>query len=826
MRGAESSAGRANPTASESALSSPSRTAGRSLAGDGWASATSSVDLFQLLFRQRWLIIFCTTLGMTAAIGYAVRASVWYRSGSRVLISQRSAGLSDSGTGTDSVDDDVLANHMGLIRSRRIIAEALDQYGLGDLPSITSHLNDDHDAIDYVIEHIGIVRGGEGSAKKAAIMNVTFDHTDPDDAKTVLTAIMKRYESYIIAQVEDVMGQAGRMINDAKSSLEADLETAEAEHLTSLQNAPLFFQGEGSSNIYQDRFRRLSEELLELDIQKSTLQTRLDRVQNSLREIERGGDASDHLDKLALIDGESLERLGVFAGLQVSASNSAEFKAALPAKVEEARAQVTHLLALNSERQKLAAVFGENHPRIRELSGEIELVRQFVEKSREQTTPESSFGASDIKPDSLLRAYIGFIEHDLATLEERKKELHVLAKDAEAKAKELMEYELRDSVLRKRISRLEAIFDSTVVQLESINQTSGLGGYLYELLEVPRVGKKIWPKLPLSVAAGCVMGGLLGCLLALAMELQDSRFRTAGELDAATGLTNLGHVGSLATIDQGLAGLMAAESSPEAEAFRLARTMLLTDIRGERLKSIGFTSSMQGDGKSTIVANFAQSLASIGLHTVVVDADLRRPSQHRYLELENTRGMVDVLAGNLPLAQAILETKIPSLFAIPAGADAKRPAELLESSNFDRVIESLYKRFDVVLVDLPPILAVSDPAVVLPRLSGGILVVRAAKIRREQLRQSLGRLSASGVRLIGAMYNVVGTKSDFDNSGGRYGYYRDGYAQAAAGHAGATAAGKPATQAARPAVVKPVTTKHSSPKQDPRREDPQRPQAA
>ena len=105
-------------------------------------------------------------------------------------------------------------------------------------------------------------------------------------------------------------------------------------------------------------------------------------------------------------------------------------------------------------------------------------------------------------------------------------------------------------------------------------------------------------------------------------------------------------------------------------------------------------------------------------------------------------------------------------------------------------------------------------------------MVRAAKIRREQLRQSLGRLSASGVRLIGAMYNVVGTKSDFDNSGGRYGYYRDGYAQAAAGHAGATAAGKPATQAARPAVVKPVTTKHSSPKQDPRREDPQRPQAA
>ncbi|MEM9644474.1 MAG: Wzz/FepE/Etk N-terminal domain-containing protein, partial [Planctomycetota bacterium] len=494
---------------------------------------SDAVNLTQMINRQRWLVILIASCGLAAGVIYALHSQVWFQSQAKILVAQRSAGLNNNGTGTDQVDEDVLANHMGLIRSRRIVKEALSEYGLLDLPSIVEKTGDETDQVDYVIDQMNILKGGDGSAKNAAIMNITLRHTDAKDSQLILAAIMRRYERFIISQIENVMSEAGEMIQKAKTSLEADLAAAEAAHLASRQNAPLFFQGEGSSNVYQDRYRRLSEELLELDIQESTLRTRLERVIETLGQVGANANAVDHLDKLALIDSESLERLGVFAGLQVSASNSAEFKAAMPAKMEEARAQVTRLLALSSERQRLAAVFGSGHPKVREITSEIELVREFVEKSKQSTTPESSFGAGAIKPDALLKAYVGFIEHDIAALGERRKELVALTTDSEQKAKELIEYELQDLVLQKRIARNEAIFDGIVSQLQELNTASGLSGFLYEFLETPRLGRKVWPSIPVCGLGGLILGGIAGLLLAVGNELRDGRFRTAQEVDDA-----------------------------------------------------------------------------------------------------------------------------------------------------------------------------------------------------------------------------------------------------------------------------------------------------
>ncbi|QDV63034.1 polysaccharide biosynthesis tyrosine autokinase [Crateriforma conspicua] len=738
-------------------------------------NSVEAINLPQLIARQRWLILFLGSCGLAMGVAYATHAEVLYESQAKVLVAQRSAGLNNSGTGTDVVDEDVLANHMGLIRSRKIVSEALAEYGLMELPSLVAKVSDETDQVDYVIQNTSIGKGGDGSARSAAIMNITLQHNSPEDVQKILAAIMRRYERFIVSQVESVMGEAGRMIQDAKRALEADLQAAEEEYLVSRQNAPLFFQGEGSSNVYQDRYRRLSEELLELDIQQSTMRTRLERVRESLKHIGGGSDLSDHLDKLALIDSDSLERLGAFAGLQVSASNSAEFKAAMPAKMEEARAQVTRLLMLNAEREKLTAVFGSGHPKVREINNEIQLVEDFVRKSKEQTSPEMTFGSQAIKPDALLRAYIGFIEHDIAAIGERRKELIALTTDAESKAKELIEFELKDLVLQKKIARHEAIFDGIVGQLQELNTASGLSGFLYEFLEVPRLGKRVWPNVPLCSLGGLVLGLLCGMVLAVGNELRDSRFRTAQEVDEAIGLLNLGHVGQMSAIDQGIAGLVATDGSSESEAFRLGRTILLPDIKSKKVRSIGFTSSMQGDGKSTIVANFAQAFAQVGLNVVVVDCDLRRPSQHRYLSLQDQQGMSEVLQAKFPLAEVIQPTEIENLSAISAGKTPENPAELLQGVNLDKAIESLSNHFDLVLVDLPPVLAVSDPAVVLPRLDGAVLVVRVARIRREQLANALQRLQSTGANLIGSMLNVVGADKEFDAGVSQYGYYRNDY---------------------------------------------------
>ena len=373
---------------------------------------SDTLDVLEILSRQRWLIIFLCLCGLTAGIAYAIYAPVWYESEATVLINQKSAGLSGDSTGQSIVDEDILANHIELIQSRMIVGEALEQNGLADLPSIVEQLDEtkpEFDAVDYVVEQLEIVKGGDGSAKTARSLSVTLTHTEPEDTQAILTAVMKRYEQFIIAQVEQLMGRANEMVNQAKQEVESELLAAEQEHLQSRQNAPLFFQGEGSSNVYQDRYRRLQEELLDIDIQESTVRTRLTRVEDTLKDMDDSGDAFDHLDKLALIDSESLERLGVFAGLQSTAADSAEFKAAMPAKMEEARTQITHLLALNSEKQRLSSVFGAAHPKVQEIESEITLVKQFLQDNQDLTSPASAFSDSPLSPEGLLKGNCSII---------------------------------------------------------------------------------------------------------------------------------------------------------------------------------------------------------------------------------------------------------------------------------------------------------------------------------------------------------------------------------------------------------------------------------
>ena len=758
------------------------------------------LDVFAILSRQRWLIAAMTLAGIALGVAYAMNAEVWYRTKAKVLINEKSAGLGASGSGTDIVDEDILANHMELLRSRLIVGEAIEENGLSQLESLQPHLSETVDAVDYVIDRLEIIKGGDGSAKSARSLNIALTHTDPEDAQLLLTAVLKRYEQFIIAQVEQVMGRANEMVQQAKTEVESDLITAEQEYLKARQNAPLFFQGEGSSNIYQDRYRSLQEQLLDIDIQESSIRTRLARVEETLTEIDEQNDSAvDQLDKLALIDSDSLQRLGVFAGLQMNSANTAEFRAAMPAKTEQARVEISHLLQLNSEKQRLTAVFGAGHPKVQDIQGQIESVKQFLQENEDLAEPASMFSDSTLTPSGLLKAYVGFLEHDLAALNEQRKELTYLAADAETKAKELIEYELQDMVLQKQIERQEALFDGLVQQLRDLDTASGLSGYLYEFLEIPRLGEKSWPKLPICGLAGMMIGLFGGLFLAVANEVRDRRFRSAAELDEVIGLPNLGMVARLNSIRQGIHGLIAAENSPNAEAFRLGRTLLLPDVRSGEIRTLGFTSPMQADGKSTVTSNFAVSFSQVGLKVLVIDADMRRPSVHRYFSVKKEAGLSDILQGKAELDDVITRTRADGVSVVTAGTTPDLAAELLQSEKLDETLAEAKQRFDIVLVDLPPVLAVSDPTVVMPRLDGGVLVVRVSRVRRDEVINTMRRIEASGGHFVGCMLNAFGAGKSFDAEGGYYGYYRSDYSRPA----GKNGSSKPAAVVRTSKATKP-----------------------
>ena len=366
-----------------------------------------------------------------------------------------------------------------------------------------------------------------------------------------------------------------------------------------------------------------------------------------------------------------------------------------------------------------------------------------------------------------------------------------MAADAETKAKELIEYELTDMILQKKIARQEALFDGIVQQLRDLDTASGLSGYLYEFLEVPRMGVKSWPKLPLCALGGLMLGMFGGLFLAVASDVRDGRFRSSAELDEAIGLPSLGRVGKLNSISQGISGLIAAELSPDAEAFRLGRTVLLPEVRKGNLRTIGFTSPMQGDGKSTVTSNFAVSFAQVGLKVLVIDADLRRPSVHRFFSVDKADGLCEVLEGRLSFEDAIKETRADNVFTMTAGAASRMPAELLQSEILDEVLAKAREQYDLVLIDLPPVLAVSDPVVVMPRLDGGVLVVKVASVRRDEVINTLRRIESSGGSFVGCMLNAFGSGKKFDSDGGYYGYYKSDYTRPAGSAGKAARSGNP-----------------------------------
>ncbi len=206
--------------------------------------------------------------------------------------------------------------------------------------------------------------------------------------------------------------------------------------------------------------------------------------------------------------------------------------------------------------------------------------------------------------------------------------------------------------------------------------------------------------------------------------------------------------------------------SPISEAYRTLRTNL--DLAGldQALKTLVVTSAGVGEGKSTTLANLAVVSAQAGRKVVLVDADLRRPTLHQVFDLDNERGLTTVVMDDSALASPPLqETVVPGLSVLTSGPLPPNPADLMGSQRMTQVIAALADLADQVLFDTPPVVAVTDAAVLATKVDGVLLVVRAGKTRREYARTAVQRLEQINARLVGTVLTDVQTGVGFQ------GYY-------------------------------------------------------
>lgn len=273
------------------------------------------------------------------------------------------------------------------------------------------------------------------------------------------------------------------------------------------------------------------------------------------------------------------------------------------------------------------------------------------------------------------------------------------------------------------------------------------------------------PDVPRNLALGIGLAVLLGVAAALVRNILDTRVRSESDVKAVTDRPLLG---SISFSDQVASHPVLVADEPlsdTSESIRRLRTNLQFVSAGAEHKTLAVTSSVAGEGKSTTAINLAVTLADAGSRVLLIDADLRRPSVADYLGLEGRAGLTSVLIGRASFDDVVQVWRDSNLHVLPSGPVPPNPSELLGSTAMQELLPKLSESYDVVLLDSPPLLPVTDGAILARLTSGALLIVGADRVHRGQLAESLTALEVAGAEARGIVINKVAARGS-----GRYGY--------------------------------------------------------
>ncbi len=744
---------------------------------------TSPLELnFLGALRRRWeYVVFGTMLGVALAILYHFTATRMYESSIEILVGQRSSELTNSGTMTgahasgDAIQEDQLATHMRLISGRLMLAEAIKLGKLDQLASFREVLADGGNAIDYLLKNLEVKRGGEGTARDAMVLRASFRDPSPEAAAQVLSAVYESYRNYVESHSENTSEQAAELIEEARKTHETELADADAEYRQFIQSVPILLDGDKVQDIHKDRMIKLEAELNLVRNNLAEQQSRLEVIENYLKRL--GKEKVNEADHLSLLSQKEVERLKLFLDMTRGEATSEAFQAEQPLRAEAARVQYNRLLELIQKERALSDAYGAGHPLVEAARKEIQITQQFMESN----APEAAkVTVKKLEPAEMLETYTLLLRNDIAELEKRKS---ILARDSEAElveAKLIENQFMKGNSLRARLSRAQARYDQVILRLQELNLSKSYAGFSTDLLASPEpADRHSWPKLPLIGGLGLFLGLGLGIALALAADMLDSTFTDVADLEASVGATVIAHVPRFnikkladdVEVGSSISPSLVAYHSPrsaESEIYRVARTSLLVSNRKEAVRTIMNTSPQPGDGKSTTISNLAISFARTGKRVLLIDADLRRPMIAKLFGVLDQPGLTDMLTSDAPMSQTVLQSNVGNLFIMPNGHATSQPAELLESQRLAMVLREAKERFDLILIDAPPLLAVTDPAIIAPMVDAVLLTLQIAKNGRRPVEHAVKILRDIGVTPSGVLVNGVDSSAHKSYSYGAY----------------------------------------------------------
>lgn len=695
-------------------------------------------EYWDIIVKRKWTVISFFLIVLIAVVTATFLMTPVYRASLTLQIERTVAKIvefKDVRPDESSQDKDFYQTQYELLKSRTLAERVMGQLGLMDHPlfsgkkdpglfeSISAWVgnkenakrdapkNQKPDMVQKFLDHLTVE-----PVRNSRLVKVNFDSPDPELSARVANAMADVFIKLNLERRIDTSSYAKTFLEERLQQIKSKLEDSERQ-LVDFARQEAIINVDDKQTAVSQRFQELNSALGKAIQERVEAESQNQQIQAS---------KSKAVGKI--LDNESIQKLK-------------EFKA-----------------KLENDYMEGLQVYKPAYPKMQQLEAQIAEIQVRIDKevSNVVAAVNSTYETARYKENMVL-----------AQLNESKRELL-----------DLQGRSIQYTILKRETDTNRQLYDGLLQRLKEVGVAGGADTNNVSVVDKAEVpNRKFKPSLRFNALIAALIGLFGGIGLAFLFEHLDDTIKQPEDLERLLGIATLGVIplirGGGKDRDKDSAGLaLSAIEDPRsafAEAYRSVRTALQFSTADGAPRVLMLTSTSAGEGKSTSALSLGIHFAQAGKRVLLVDADLRNPSLHRTLEIENTQGLTNVLAGEAQAYAVTKPTTVSNLFIMPTGPLPPNPAELLSGAKMLALINLAAEKFDHVIIDGPPVLGLADALVLGNLAEATILVVEAGITRRGFAQNAIKRLRSSHTRLLGGILVKV------DARGNAYGYHQNYY---------------------------------------------------
>lgn len=741
----------------------------------------AAVDIIGPILRRKFLVIFLGLIGLGISLLAYSSAEVIYGSTLQLLITSQAPPTVING---ETLQQQVsIPQHLKLLGSQMILARAIEQGNLDRLQTFAGSIPEK--MVSSIQKNVLKITPSKQD-DQTLLLETQGKH--PDDLPIILNAVVKAYQEEISRDTKTSGQESVELITKLRDQLEQEKQEAQESYLAILAklDLPNIERTDSLVNPYNEDMQRVGE-------MRNAVAVELRDITNRL-ELTNLAISSNDPNRITHLVTEAKKYLGTAVETADTLEERRITNHELSRQVFQLERELNDLLI---RRETAAQSMAKNHPLMASVNRRIQFANQqlteaktrYQQQSGSEPTTQDTAKTIEEKLESRNKTWVDVyrvaLESDRNRLTYKQSQLDEELALVEKQAREIASDFSQLKVLQSRVTEKQKSIDDVLAKLAEINVVSNnFTDVKVRVIDPASQGARVAPSLLKYSAIGLFLGSLLGVGLAVLIDRADMTYRNPGEIFERLKVPVVcklpsARMGRRQREGQANPALVCLNrpTSKLAEAVRAARTSLLFTAQSDGSKVFLFTSPSPGDGKSTATANLAISLAQAGKRVVLVDADFRRPRVHAYFGEAIEPGIAQATAGTLTLEECLRPSAQDGLSLLTCGGRPKNPGELVTSLEFAKLIGDLRERFDIVLIDSPPLLPVSDASVISSLVDGVYLVLRIRKgvvVTSSKAKEKLDMVNAN---LVGIIVNGVDDNPHY-NEYGSYGYgygYSYGY---------------------------------------------------